>query len=271
MIVSVKGAELFCSLRGQGPVCLVLSGIGSKPYELQVPARLAEHLTLVHVDLQGSGRSTGEATDLTFDVLAEDLEAVRHALGVERTAVLGHSIIGVLAIEYGRRCPDTVSHVIAAGTPPSGDMAQLMAKSRAFFEEDASPERKRLLQENLAKLGPDALPSQMMLAQTPMRFFDASFDPAPLFAEAEVQPKFLPHVMGTLTRTWDVLAGASPLRAPLLIAHGRYDYAVPHVLWDAVVPMLPSASFHLFERSGHQPFFEEPDLFTAVVLGWMNG
>jgi len=32
MIVSVQGAELFCSTRGEGPACLVLSGIGTKPY-----------------------------------------------------------------------------------------------------------------------------------------------------------------------------------------------------------------------------------------------
>lgn len=55
-----------------------------------------------------------------------------------RVAVLGHSILGVLAIEYGRRFPGSVSHVIVVGTPPSGDMALLAAKSAAFFEEDAS-------------------------------------------------------------------------------------------------------------------------------------
>lgn len=270
MIVPVKDAELVCASHGQGPVCLVPSGIGSKPYQRQMPARLAEHLTLVYVDLRGSGRSTGEATDLTFDVLADDLEAVRARLGVARVAVLGHSILGALAIEYGRRCPATVSHVIVAGTPPHGDMQRLLASSRSFFDEDASAERKERLRDNLARLGPDAPPRQAVLAQTPMRFFDAGFDPTPLFADAAIQPKFLPHVMGTLTRAWDVTAGADALQAPLLIAHGRYDYTVPHVLWDGVATALPHATFRLFERSGHQPFFEEPDAFTAALLGWMT-
>jgi proline iminopeptidase len=270
MIVPVEGAELFCSRRGHGPACLVLSGIGSRPYERQIPARLTERLTLIHVDLRGSGRSTGEAADLTFDVLAEDLEAVRARLGLDRIAVLGHSILGALAIEYGRRRPEVVSHVIVVGTPPSGDMPQLLARSGSFFEADASPERKSLLRDNLAKLGPGASPRETVLAQAPLRFFDAGFDPTPLFAEADIQPKFLPHVMGTLTRAWDVTAGGDPLRVPLLIAHGRYDYTVPHILWDGIVPTLPTATFRLFARSGHQPFFEEPEVFTAALLSWMS-
>jgi pimeloyl-ACP methyl ester carboxylesterase len=33
-----------------------------------------------------------------------------------RVVVLGHSILGILAIEAGRRRPDVVSHVVTAGT-----------------------------------------------------------------------------------------------------------------------------------------------------------
>jgi hypothetical protein len=74
--------------------------------------------------------------------------------------------------------------VIAVGTPPSGDMARLSASATSFFEERASEERKQILRDNLARLPPCATPGQLLLARTPMRFFDAQFDAAPLFAEA---------------------------------------------------------------------------------------
>ncbi|HTN88536.1 MAG TPA: alpha/beta hydrolase [Sorangium sp.] len=270
MIVSVKGAELFYTRRGSGPACLVPCSIGTKPYERQTPAQLSDRLELVYVDLRGSGRSTGDPADLTFDVLAEDLEAIRVDLGVERIAVLGHSILGALAAEYGRRCPASVSHVIIAGTPPRGDMAQLSARSASFFEQDASEERKQILRDNLARLPPGASPGEAMLAQTPLRFFDPRFDAAPLFAEADLKPRFFAHLLGTLAPAWDITADPGSLRVPLLIAHGRHDYTVPHALWDGVVPTLPDATLHLFERSGHQPFFEEPERFAEVVTGWMS-
>jgi proline iminopeptidase len=269
MIVRVKGAELFYSTRGSGPVCLVLCSIGTKPFELMMPTQLSDRMKLVFVDLRGGGKSTGEPADLTFDVLADDLEAIREDLGVKHVAVIGHSILGVLAIEYGRRCQASVSHVITAGTPPKGDMAWLAAKATEFFEKDASEDRKRVLRENLAALPVGAPLSQALLAQTPARFFDARLDAAPLFAEAESKPAMLSHLLGDLTRAWDVIIGADSLRVPIFLAHGRYDYVVPHILWDGLAEKLPNATLQIFERSGHQPFFEEPDRFTDAVVGWM--
>ncbi|XYH93078.1 alpha/beta fold hydrolase [Sorangium sp. So ce1128] len=151
-------------------------------------------------------------------------------------------------------------------------MAQLSASSAAFFEEHASEERKQLLRGNLARLQPGAPQGQAMLAQTPMRFFDfdARFDPAPLFAEADLKPQFFAHLLGKLAPAWDITVGASSLRVPLFIAHGRHDYTVPYTLWDDIAPTLPSATLHLFERSGHQPFFEEPERFAAAVTDWMS-
>jgi proline iminopeptidase len=271
MTVSAKGAELFYSTRGNGPACLVLSAIGTKPYERQTPPELSDRLRLVYVDLRGSGRSTGEPTDLTFDTLAGDLEAIRGDLGVERIAVLGHSILGMLAIEYGRRCPTSVSHVIAVGTPPSGDLARLSAEAGRFFEEDASEERKRILRDNLAKLPPGASLGQTLFAQTPMRFLDARFDAAPLFAEAEFKPGLLKHIMGTLAPAWDVTDGSTALPVPLFIAQGRYDYTVPYVLWEGIAAKLANATLRIFEQSGHQPFFEEPERFALALTDWMGG
>jgi proline iminopeptidase len=231
------------------------------------PPPLTDRFRLVYVDLRGGGRSTGDPADLTLDVLAEDLEGVRADLGVERVAVLGHSILGALAIEYGRRCPESVSHVITAGAPPYGDMTRISANAKDFFEEDASEDRKRILQENLARM-----PQELILqAQTPMRHFDPRFDTAKLYAQAVYKPALLGHIMGTLLAGWDVTADAGSMQVPLFLAHGRYDYVVPYRLWDGIVDKIPNATLRLFERSGHQPFFEEPDEFTAALIAWMTG
>jgi proline iminopeptidase len=271
MNVPVKGAELFYSRRGRGTPCLILSAIGTKPYERMMPAQLSDFMELVFVDLRGGGRSSGNATDLTFDTLADDLEATRVHLGAERVWVLGHSILGVLAIEYARRRPSSVSGVIAVGTPPRGDGTWLASQATAFFEQDASEDRKQILRENLSALPPQAPMSHIVTAQTPMRFFDARLDAASLFAEADVKPSLLGHLLGELTRGWDVTIDSPSLRAPVLLLHGRYDYTVPYTVWTGVSQKLPHATLRIFERSGHHPFFEEPEAFTAAVAGWMGG
>jgi len=270
MRVSADGAELHYTVLGEGPTCVVLSAVGTKPY-VRMTSALADRLRLAYVDLRGGGQSTGNASDLTLEVLSADLETVRADLGVERVAVLGHSVLGILAIEYGRRCPRSVSHVVAVGTPPVWDLAKLASDGRAFFEADATEERKQVLRDNLARLPPDAGPGQGLLAQTPMRFFDPRFDAAPVFAESEYRPELLQHIIGKLVVGWDVRSDSGSLSVPLLVAHGRYDYTIPWVLWEGVAARLPNTTMRLFSRSGHQPFFEEPGEFGGAVLEWMAG
>jgi len=267
--VAVEGAELNVSVLGQGPVCLVPSTMGVVPYERQLPEALTRKLTLAIVDLRGSGQSSGAASDLTFDVAAADFEAVRRQLRAERVAVLGHSVLGSLAVEYARGCPDTVSHAIIVGTPPTGDMNALLASSRAFFEAEASPERKQRLQENLSRLTLTSSMDEAMFAQTPLRFCDPAIDARPLFEGAVVRPEILAHLMGKLAPGWNVAAG-TPLRVPLLITAGRHDYVVPWRLWEPVLPSLPTATFQLFDSSGHQPFYEEPERFTAIATRFLG-
>jgi proline iminopeptidase len=266
---ATKGAELFTVTQGRGPACLWLTAIGAGPYEVQAPKPLFDQLQITFVELRGSGRSTGAAADLTFDVLAEDLEAVRGSLQADRVLVLGHSILGMLAIEYARRCPASVSGVITAGAPPHGDMGKLVEQAKAFFCEDASEERRKLQQEALARLPPNPPPGAVMMAQSPSRFYDPRTDPMPLFAGASPRPELVQHLLTRLSPSWEVTSG-EVLRVPLLLAHGRADYVVPHTLWAPVLPELPAATFRLFEKSGHQPFFEEPEAFTRSVTEWMT-
>ena len=166
-----------------------------------------------------------------------------------------------------RAAPESLG--IAVGTPPTGDMAALVARSRSFFEEDASVARKQQLRDNLARLPPQPSMRQTVLAQTPMRFHDADINAAPLFEGAVSTPELLMHIMELLTPAWRIDADPDSLHVPLLLAHGRHDYTVPYVLWDGIPDTLPNATFQIFEHSGHQPFFEEPGQFTAVLTQWM--
>ena len=269
MIVSVDGADLFYETRGTGYPCIVPSILGTTVFERLLPPPLTDAFRFACVDLRGGGRSTGDPASLTFDVLARDLDAVRLHLGASRVAVLGYSIVGVVALEYGRRFPETVSHVIMAGTPPAADLQALVRASTMFFASDGSPERKAVLAENMARLPAGTPPAQAVFAQTPMRFFDPGVDAAALFADAQFNARLVAHVLGPLTARLNVLDGVESLRVPTLLAHGRHDYTVPYTMWTDVIDRVPNATLHLFERSGHQAFYEEPVLFAQVVRTWM--
>ena len=57
----------------------------------------------------------------------------------------------------------------------------------------------------------------------------------------------------------------------VFLALGRYDFLVGSpALWDPIRPHFRNLTVRVFERSGHTPFYEAPDLFDAEFLRWMK-
>src|SRR3712207_4202818 len=90
------------------------------------------------------GATTGTQERYTLDMIADDVEHVRRALGWERLTVYGHSLHGLIALEYARQHPRRISHVLMEGTPPCWGAAFGQA-AEAYWASAASPERKALL------------------------------------------------------------------------------------------------------------------------------
>jgi proline iminopeptidase len=58
---------------------------------------------------------------------------------------------------------------------------------------------------------------------------------------------------------------------PVFLALGRYDNIVaPHFTWDPVRPKFHDLTVRIFEKSGHTPQLEQPDIFDEELLKWIN-
>src|SRR5262245_5454535 len=91
---------------------------------------------LVRLDARGCGLSDWTVPDFSLDAHVADLEAVVDAAGVERFALLGISMGGPIAIEYTRRHPERVSHLILYGTTSLGVLRDpaTATRARALFD-----------------------------------------------------------------------------------------------------------------------------------------
>ena len=58
---------------------------------------------------------------------------------------------------------------------------------------------------------------------------------------------------------------------PTLVLTGRFDMNVaPSTAWR-IHRAIPNSRFAVFERSGHLPFFEEPEAFVSAVEAFLDG
>ncbi len=118
-LIPVRGTRVFvmaCGDPSRAALLYLHGGPGTNCHEFMhwQAARLGRALRLVSLDQRGVLRSdpVGEDEPLTEQILVEDCEALRQALGIERWAVLGHSFGGRLALRYANKYPARVTSVL---------------------------------------------------------------------------------------------------------------------------------------------------------------
>jgi proline iminopeptidase len=277
MFATIDDVRLHYEIEGRGPALVVVSFGGSPIYQRMYSARLREHFQCIFLDLRGSGPSdTGDVQALTLERVLADIDGVRAAIGVERIAVVGHSVHGFLPPAYALQYPAHAWGAVVISCPPSvPDDWQAVAKP--YWETMASNERKALLAEKQAALDPAELatlpPDQAFIrsyaAVSPERFADPTFDPLSLWEGCVFDIAVFEQVNGPMFDRYDPTQDFPRLTCPVFVAVGIHDYPVPPLFWYPAKDLLPEGSvFHCFEQSGHWPQYEEQDTFDRELIAW---
>lgn len=274
-LVSVGDAVLRYVVEGSGHRVLV---VGSATYYPRTfSPRLRESCRLAFADLRhfACRGSASPSVGMTLDTYASDIEAVRQALGWEAMNVVGHSHHGNVALHYARRYPQRVPGVVMIGSPPVG-VRETIEAGAVYWSEHASAERKMILRRNHEALreiqertpAGDAFVAQY-IADAPKYWYDPHYNAAWLWKGVEVHSDVIRQLREQFAN-YRVIDEAQQLAMPLLVVVGRHDYVVPHFLWDSVRLSLPNLTYEVFERSGHTPQLEDPEIFDSVFLRWLR-
>lgn len=277
-IVKSRGFNLGYRIEGIGPNALV---IGSSIYYPQVFSEsLRHHLRFIFVDMRAFAPPQHLETPLTFglDLILDDVECIRQKLKLGCVIIVGHSGNAFLALEYAKKYPEHVSHVVMIGTGPDFSIQSKEAADQ-YWQELASSDRKAALQKSLEK-HPDSQYEQIPLNQ---RFiwnyirngariwYDFNFDSTPLWKDVHVNMPIFEHVWGTLFRDIDITKNLEALDKPVFLALGRYDFIIaPSISWKPLHSKFKDLTVHVFEQSGHSPFYEEPQYFNEKLLDWIS-
>jgi pimeloyl-ACP methyl ester carboxylesterase len=269
------GTELAYHLRGEGEPLVVLPGGPMRACAyLGDLGGLAAHRRLVLLDLRGTGDSAVPADPATYrcDRLVDDVEALRHHMGLADMDVLAHSAGGSLALLYAARYPERVRRLAlvtaipwALGMPATAEerrAAALLRKGEPWFAE-ALP----ALEAWLAGTG-DFTPA---LAPFSYGRWDAAAQEHDARADAEFNDEAC-DVYGS-DGAYDPPATRSALArlaAPVLVLAGELDGGPCPGLARRTADVFPDAEVAVQPGAGHYPWLDDPQWFAGRVVEFLS-
>lgn len=275
--------KLYFEREGHGPaVVLVAGGPGASHSSFHDNfSQLADRFTLIYLDNIGRGQSDklADPRGYTVERDAEDIEAVRRHLGLERISVIGHSYGAMVALRYAVQQPGHVSHLVLGSTPLDAAHWQAAIEADQRYAQTYYPDVWRRA-EQLKAQGTEAARAQAeaVLDQLPDRSWFDPANPKKRWNSKRPEDKLSLAVYdaiagerdGRLTGTvlsYRPFEQLERLSAPVLLCAGRHDPVAPpstsYELYDRLKP--GTATVRIFEKSSHRPWVEESDAYLQAV------
>jgi proline iminopeptidase len=270
------GATIYYEVLGSGagtPLVLVNGGPGFDHTYLHVSSAwdsLGKNRRVVMYDQRGTGRSIGNHPGQTFTLKDQigDLEALRAQLGAEQVDLLGHSWGGYLVMAYSATHPERIAHLFIV------DSAAPQWKDILFLFKEVFPDvsERRDAFGFAEELGDQKAIDGELREYFKMLFYSTEKRDAFIAAlPTSVYKRDVNKAVNSDVERFDLNPEIRKFKFPVLIVTGRFDMNVAPLVAFKIHQAIHGSKFHVFERSGHLPFYEESDAFVQAVEEFLVG
>ncbi|MGC4043482.1 MAG: alpha/beta fold hydrolase [Armatimonas sp.] len=253
--------KLYYETHGSGPPLVLISGLaGDATIWIASLLALSRHFKVVIFDNRGIKRSDAPDIPYTIDMLADDVTYLMDELDIESAHVMGLSMGGCIAQSLAIRYPHRVRKLIIAAS-----YARMSRQAQWFL--DAA----------LSVYETGATAKQMYYLVLPL-LLSPGFIKTPqslllrVFGEqaSRQQPLYAFRRQYHAQRAFDSRGMLTQIKASTLVLAGEQDALVPLSDTQELVAGISECRLFAFPEAGHLINIEQPKLFHAQVIGFLE-
>ncbi len=258
----VNGVELAYNLEGSGEALVLLHGgqTDQSVYAGILPT-LTSRFRVLNFDQRGSGESEKPDIPYSMALLADDTAALMDHVGLSSAHIVGTSMGGMLAQEFGLRHPSKTRSLVigcaVAGGPYPVSLGSEESEKAFSTEALSAEERARALAESIFTQG----------------YIETHPEIIPALIEARrnkpIDPVALGHRLDAAYAhdTYDRLPHIS---CPTLVIVGKDDAIIPWENSRIIAERIPGAELVVLEPAGHGFWLERPDETCQTILEFLG-
>lgn len=270
--------KLYMTSLGKGDTLITLHGGPGNDFNYLVDAVKgnADNHTFIMFDQRGSLLSPvadSLISQLTLDVLVEDLETIRRSLKQDKITLMGHSFGTLLAISYYIKYPQHVKGIILTATMPP-----YVTKEKPFLE-TIKEIQKRVKQAMERPEVTEVLKKEGLLNDTLLTDKQksdrykitglASFNMHNLSNWKKFKGgvvyynRYVDAAIGaTIPENYDIRTALNRFPVPMTIIQGDKDYIDPSAnSWSTVLKDYPAIKLKIIKNASHYSWLDDKEEF----------
>ena len=247
--VNVNGIQLAYTRKGTGKPLVLVHG-----YPLdhtiwdEVVSLLENDFDIILPDLRGFGSSDSVESQYKISDMAADIAGLLDQLGIEKTAIAGHSMGGYISLAFARAYPQRVAGLGLIASQALADAPE--GKSGRYKAAD-----------EIMKSGVEPVAESMSAKLTPDKRVQA-------YVRELIAKQRTSGLAGALKAMAERDESSSILPGfefPVVIIHGDKDVLIPVQRAQEIKAEIPHATLTELPGIGHMPMMEDPQS-TANTL-----
>jgi pimeloyl-ACP methyl ester carboxylesterase len=245
------------------PPVMMIHGLAGQAHVFDgIANRLAHNYHVYCLDVRGRGESAwGPPPEYGIDTYVADLEAVRDALGLQRFALVGTSMGGLITMQYAAKYPEQVDRAVINDIGPEidptglarilqyvGGAPEMFADMKAvirYYKDHYAPMVEHLPDDQIADF------ARYNVRKSDSGVYVWKMDPA-----VRSTPATPPSV-----EPWQALKA---MTCPVLVLRGAKSDVLSREIADRMVGALPDARLVEVPGVGHAPVLTEPVAAKAL-------
>ncbi|TBR26534.1 MAG: alpha/beta hydrolase [Candidatus Nitrosotenuis sp.] len=256
--VNIDGSKIRYIKTGSSTKNLVLIhglGASAERWEPVLPY-FGKHYNVIVPDLIGFGYSDKPNTDYTAEFFTRFVSSFVETLGLDRTAIMGSSLGGQIAVEYTAANQQSVDRLILVS--PAGAMKQSTPALDAYVMAALYPDTETAKNAFTMMTGNNKNVNQSIIDEfvQRMRLPNAKF-------------AFMSTLLG-LKNAPEITTRLEKILVPTLVVWGELDPVIPVKYAEKFVREIRDCRFYQMENCGHTPYVEDPENFAKLVLDFLK-
>jgi 2-hydroxymuconate-semialdehyde hydrolase/2-hydroxy-6-oxo-octa-2,4-dienoate hydrolase len=220
---------------------------------------LSQRFHVLAPDIVGFG-----ATERPYHIVyslrtwTDHIWAFLDAHDIEKTAIVGNSLGGRIALQMATDRPDRITKMVLMGAPGVGmTLTDGLGALRAY---QPSRDAMRDLLRNYFVVDPAMITDKLVAIRYEASIADGAYE---AYRAMFFDPRHAGSELGITENEVRAIA------TPTLLVHGREDKVVPVAVSVTMLGLLPNADLHVFSACGHWTQIERADEFSALVADYL--